>query len=602
MATLCPPVKMQFFDDNGDPLNGGKVYTYEPGTTTNKATYTDSTEGTPNANPVILDSTGRANIWLNGFYKIKVTDSADVQLYVIDQVSSGGSTTSTVTEWSDPGVTPVYLSTTTFSVTGDYTAVLQEGMGIKCTVTAGTVYGMITDASFAATTTTVTVLLDSGTLDSGLSAVEVGINTVDNPSLRGIKQLRQPIATKTGNYTLAKTDHTILVDAVGYLAKTTIAFVDGGGGNDSITDSASGFVAAGFEAGDVIVITGSDSNNITVTAISVVAGTIEVATGTFTAESAGASVSLKEKITITLPTASTLTGGGFHNEFDVILSGTGQMAFSGTISGVVDPEIKRQYNGYNIITDGADYHGQKKYLSSSTASPNTILETDDYNVLPSSRPPEDYRIRVYRDLFMTGLFTTLDFGDLAWNGSFANVANDVTMENGEKNIGIATTTTTNNTAYEAFPTGPRAGVDPDYKFKMIYRIKLGQTTDVRVKIGCGTDATTGDDTDVDAIVFHFDSAVSANWKAINRATSTPTETDTSIAASTNTIKFEILRRTLSQDGVDDLRYYIDDSLVATHTTNIPSPSSGIYPLMAVQTLTTAFRSIYTKYFYFYQNL
>jgi hypothetical protein len=33
----------QFFDDNGDPLTGGKVYTYAAGTTTPLATYTTST-------------------------------------------------------------------------------------------------------------------------------------------------------------------------------------------------------------------------------------------------------------------------------------------------------------------------------------------------------------------------------------------------------------------------------------------------------------------------------------------------------------------------------------------------------------------------------
>ena len=30
----------QFFDDNGDPLSGGKIFTYAAGTTTPKATST----------------------------------------------------------------------------------------------------------------------------------------------------------------------------------------------------------------------------------------------------------------------------------------------------------------------------------------------------------------------------------------------------------------------------------------------------------------------------------------------------------------------------------------------------------------------------------
>jgi hypothetical protein len=56
----------QFFDNNGNPLNGGLIYTYAAGTTTPAATYTSSTGGTANANPIVLDSAGRtpAQIWL----------------------------------------------------------------------------------------------------------------------------------------------------------------------------------------------------------------------------------------------------------------------------------------------------------------------------------------------------------------------------------------------------------------------------------------------------------------------------------------------------------------------------------------------------------
>ena len=79
MSTLIPFVFTQFFDNNGDPLNGGKVYTYEAGTTTPKATYTTSSGLVENANPVILDSAGRAQIWLgDGGYKFILKTSADV--------------------------------------------------------------------------------------------------------------------------------------------------------------------------------------------------------------------------------------------------------------------------------------------------------------------------------------------------------------------------------------------------------------------------------------------------------------------------------------------------------------------------------------------
>lgn len=87
MAQLLIKPKIQFFDNNGDPLVGGKVYTYEAGTTTPLATYTDKDAGTPNTNPVILDSRGEADIWLsNAAYKIVVHDSDDSEVYSVDDI------------------------------------------------------------------------------------------------------------------------------------------------------------------------------------------------------------------------------------------------------------------------------------------------------------------------------------------------------------------------------------------------------------------------------------------------------------------------------------------------------------------------------------
>ena len=91
--SLMPEVKARFFDANGDPLNGGKVFSYIAGSSTPTDTYTDSTGGTANANPVILDSEGYANIWLDEdiVYKIELKDSSDVSIFTTDNiVASGG--------------------------------------------------------------------------------------------------------------------------------------------------------------------------------------------------------------------------------------------------------------------------------------------------------------------------------------------------------------------------------------------------------------------------------------------------------------------------------------------------------------------------------
>jgi len=89
-AGLFPDPKFRAFDAAGAPLAGGKVYTYTAGTTTPKGSQVSRT-GAANANPVILDANGEANIWLlSGTYKIKVDNSADVEQWVVDDVSAAG--------------------------------------------------------------------------------------------------------------------------------------------------------------------------------------------------------------------------------------------------------------------------------------------------------------------------------------------------------------------------------------------------------------------------------------------------------------------------------------------------------------------------------
>lgn len=89
MAILSPAPKLQFFDSNGDPLVGGKLYSYAAGTTTPLATYTDSSGLTANTNPIILDSRGEANVWLaSASYKLALYTSTDVSIWTVDNISA----------------------------------------------------------------------------------------------------------------------------------------------------------------------------------------------------------------------------------------------------------------------------------------------------------------------------------------------------------------------------------------------------------------------------------------------------------------------------------------------------------------------------------
>jgi hypothetical protein len=70
----------QFFDNNGVPLAGGKLYTYVAGSTTPQTTFTSRNGNIANTNPIILDSAGRTpeQIWsTEGVLYKYVVETAD---------------------------------------------------------------------------------------------------------------------------------------------------------------------------------------------------------------------------------------------------------------------------------------------------------------------------------------------------------------------------------------------------------------------------------------------------------------------------------------------------------------------------------------------
>lgn len=87
MTTLLPNAMQQFLDSNGAPLAGGQVFLYVPGSTTPKTSWQDSGSTSPNSNPIILDSAGRAIIWGSGSYRQVVMDQFGVLVW--DQLTSG---------------------------------------------------------------------------------------------------------------------------------------------------------------------------------------------------------------------------------------------------------------------------------------------------------------------------------------------------------------------------------------------------------------------------------------------------------------------------------------------------------------------------------
>lgn len=174
----------QFFDNNGNPLAGGKIFTYAAGTTTNQATYTSATGLIAHSNPIILDAAGRVpsgEIWLTDglSYKFVIKTSLDTLIGSFDnlvginsnfinflteteiQTATAGQTvftlttmqyqpnTNSLTVYVDgvnqyDGVTYAYVETSSTVIT--FTAGLHVGALVKFT-TAQTLSSGVTDAS-----------------------------------------------------------------------------------------------------------------------------------------------------------------------------------------------------------------------------------------------------------------------------------------------------------------------------------------------------------------------------------------------------------------------------------------------------------------------
>lgn len=87
----------QWFDDNGKPLSRGKLYFYEVGSSTPKATYANSSLTTANTWPVVLDADGRqGDVFFGGAAKLVIQSAAGVQIDTSDPVYPVQSTVTVV--------------------------------------------------------------------------------------------------------------------------------------------------------------------------------------------------------------------------------------------------------------------------------------------------------------------------------------------------------------------------------------------------------------------------------------------------------------------------------------------------------------------------
>lgn len=113
----------QFFNSGGVPLYGGKIYTYEAGTTTPKATYTEANGLTAHPNPIILDSAGRVpsgEIWLTSAqaYLFILKTSSEELIGTYDNlygIAAGAENAVTETQVATAGQTSFVLTSMTYT-------------------------------------------------------------------------------------------------------------------------------------------------------------------------------------------------------------------------------------------------------------------------------------------------------------------------------------------------------------------------------------------------------------------------------------------------------------------------------------------------------
>lgn len=88
IASPMPQIRAKFTNKLGIPLSGCKVYTYEPNSDIPKTTWLDTDKAVENTNPILLDSAGEADIFLDGLYRVVVKDRFGFVVYDVEKTGN----------------------------------------------------------------------------------------------------------------------------------------------------------------------------------------------------------------------------------------------------------------------------------------------------------------------------------------------------------------------------------------------------------------------------------------------------------------------------------------------------------------------------------
>ena len=260
-AYLSPILQQNQFTGNANFLAGGLIWSYVAGTTTPQAAYTDSLANTAWPNPIVLNQRGEpgGEIWLvaGQNYKFVLEEAPfygqthGVVVSTFDNVAGvNDATISTLTpNWIAYSGTPTYISSTSFSVTGDQRSIFQYFRRLKTINNSGAQYSTILSSTYATGITTVVVSNDpSNALDSGLSQVyysfvETNPSSIPLPFLSGTTMLFIQASAPAG-WTKVTTynDYALRIvsgsgGASGGSVAFSSAFVNGNAGSTTLSTS-----------------------------------------------------------------------------------------------------------------------------------------------------------------------------------------------------------------------------------------------------------------------------------------------------------------------------------------------------------------------------
>jgi len=177
--TAFPTPIVTLLDNAGNPCAACQLHTYVAGSVTPQATYQTSA-GIANTNPVVLDSAGRANIWMTPgqTYRLDLYDANAVLLWSVDNVPGGTllGQSSVTANYVLAGPTSGAAATPTFRalVAADFATLFT---GITCTNQFLTAY----TSSLVGTCSTAT-LASAQFANQGTTTTLLHGNAAGNPS------------------------------------------------------------------------------------------------------------------------------------------------------------------------------------------------------------------------------------------------------------------------------------------------------------------------------------------------------------------------------------------------------------------------------------